>query len=278
MTAFDDLVASLLDELFALRPDLATAVGDPRYDDRWPDTSEAGRQERLAFAARWTATFSALEAATLAADEQVDRDLVLGELAALRFTEAELRQETWDPLAWVYLLGMGLLPLTTRDFAPLHVRLASMAGRLEGIPRIIADAQETLGSGSRPVSRLHAEVAGQRISGIADLGRGAVAVAEAAAPNDPDVAAVLPRLRAAADAAETVLTAIGRHLAAEVAPSAKGDAALGYDLFAAKLRHTLQDPAATPEAVLARAEAEFAAVRAEMVRIAREIWPAWRPD
>ena len=278
MTAFDDIVASLLDELFALRPDLATAVGDHRYDDRWPDTSEAGRQERLAFAARWTATFSALEAATLAADEQVDRDLVLGELAALRFTEAELRQETWDPLAWVYLLGMGLLPLTTREFAPLHVRLASMAGRLEGIPRIIADAQETLGSGSRPVSRLHAEVAGQRISGIADLGRGAVAVAEAAAPNDPDAAAALPRLRAAADAAETVLTAIGRHLAAEVAPSANGDAALGYDLFAAKLCHTLQDPAATPEAVLARAEAEFAAVRAEMVRIAREIWPAWRPD
>ncbi len=278
MTAFADLVASLLDELFALQPDLATAVGDHRYDDRWPDTSEAGRQERLAFAARWTATFSALEAAMLAADDQVDRDLVLGELAAFRFTEAELRQETWDPLAWVYLLGMGLLPLTTREFAPLHVRLASMAGRLEGIPRIIADARETLGSGSRPVSRLHAEVAGQRISGIADLGQGAVAAAEAAAPNDPDVAAVLPRLRAAADAAETVLTAIGRHLAAEVAPSARGDAALGYDLFAAKLRHTLQDPAATPEAVLARAEAEFAAVRAEMVRIAREIWPAWRPD
>ena len=29
--------------------------------------------------------------------------------------------------------------------------------------------------------------------------------------------------------------------------------------------------------MLARAEAEYAAVRAEMVRIARDIWPAWRP-
>jgi uncharacterized protein (DUF885 family) len=277
VTVFADLVESFLEELFELRPDVATAVGDHRFDDRWPDTSEAGRHARLAFADRWTATFQGLEAAELTPAERIDRDLVLGELASFRFSEAELHELAWDPLAWVYLLGMGLLPLTTREFAPLHVRLASVAGRLEGIPRIIADAQATLGSGSRPVSRLHAEVAGRRISGIADVGRGAVEVAEAAAPNDLDVASVLPRLRAAADVAGAVLAAIGEHLATEVVPSAQGDAPLGYDLFAAKLRHTLQDPAVTPEAVLARAEAEFAAVRAEMVRIAGEIWPRWRP-
>jgi uncharacterized protein (DUF885 family) len=278
VTAFGDIVAQFLDELFVLQPDVATAVGDHRYDDRWPDTSDVGRLVRLVFADRWTATFQGLDAGSLTPDERIDRDLVLGELAALRFGEAELHELAWDPLAWVYLLGMGLLPLTTREFAPLHVRLASMAGRLEGIPRIIADAQATLGSGPRPVSRLHAEVASRRIAGIADLGRGAVAAAEAAAPTDPDIFALLPRLRAAADTSETVLAAIGRHLATEVVPSATGDAALGYDLFAAKLRHTMQDPAVTPEAVLARAEEEFVAVRAEMVRIAREIWPQWRPD
>ncbi len=277
MTTFADLVGQFLDELFVLQPDVATAVGDHRFDDRWPDTSEAGRQARLAFADRWTATFEGLDTHGLNADERIDRDLVLGELAALRFAEAELREDTWDPLAWVYLMGMGLLPLTTREFAPLHVRLASVAGRLEGIPRIIADAQARLGSGPRPVSRLHAQVACRRIAGVADLGRGAVTEAEATAPGDPAVAAVLPRLRAAAAQAESVLASIGRHLATDVVPAATGDAALGYDLFAAKLRHTVQDPSITPEAVLARAEAEFAAVRSEMVRISREIWPTWRP-
>jgi len=278
VTAFAELVGQFLDELFALQPDIATAVGDHRFDDRWPDTSETGRQARISFADRWTTTFDGLEAADLTTDESIDRDLVLGELAAARFGDMELHELAWDPLAWVYLLGMGLLPLTTREFAPLHVRLASVAGRLEGIPRIIGDAQETMGSGSRPVSRLHAEVASRRIAGIADLGRGAVAEAEAAATTDSDVAAVLPRLRAAATRAGTVLDAIAEHLATEVVPSATGDAALGYDLFAAKLRHTLQDPTVTPEAVLVRAEAEFAAVRAEMVRIAGEIWPRWRPS
>ncbi|MHB8891096.1 MAG: hypothetical protein ACYC65_03535, partial [Candidatus Limnocylindrales bacterium] len=77
MTPFTDLVAQFLDELFVLQPDVATAVGDHRLDDRWPDTSEAGRQARLAFADRWTATFEGLVGTVLTADERIDRDLVL---------------------------------------------------------------------------------------------------------------------------------------------------------------------------------------------------------
>jgi uncharacterized protein (DUF885 family) len=104
-----------------------------------------------------------------------------------------------------------------------------------------------------------------------------VAAAEAAAPDDPEVAALLPRLRSASETAAEALDAFGRHLLDQVVPNARGDAALGPALFAAKLRHTLRDPGATPQALLERAEREFAAVRAEMVRIAREAWPAWRP-
>lgn len=177
----------------------------------------------------------------------------------------------------MYLLGIGLHPLLSRDFAPLTERLASAAARLEGIPRLLEDARSVIGSvASRPVSRLHAEVAGRRIAGIAGLGREAVELAEAAA-GDPAVAALLPRLRAAAGAAAAAIDAFAAHLAEHVIPGARPDAAIGRELFAAKLRHTLRDEEATPEAVLARAEAEFAAVRAEMVRIAREIWPSWRP-
>jgi uncharacterized protein (DUF885 family) len=278
VTAFADLVAAFLEELFELQPDLATAAGEHRFDDRWPDTSEVGRQARLAFGDRWAAAFEDLDAADLTDDERIDRDLVLGELEELRFAEAELRQDAWDPLAWVYLIGGGLYPLTAREFAPLGARLASFAGRLEGIPAVIGNAQQVLGSNpGHPVSRLHAEVAARQIGGIGALVRGAVAQAEAAAPADPAVAAILPRLRAAAIQAEAVLAAIGGHLATEVAPKAVGGHALGGDLFARKLRHTMRDPVVTPEAVLARAEAEFAAVRAEMVRIARSIWPEWRP-
>ena len=50
MPAFDVVVAAFLEELFALQPDVATAVGDHRHDDRWPDMSEAGHAARVAFA------------------------------------------------------------------------------------------------------------------------------------------------------------------------------------------------------------------------------------
>ena len=278
MPAFPDLVAHFLDELFVLQPELATAVGDHRYDDRWPDTSAVGRRARLAFIDRWSATFEDLDDAILVADDRIDRDLILGELAASRFSEAVLREDTWDPLGWVYLMGASIHPLLARDFAPLAVRLASVTGRLEGIPRIIEDARAVLGSNpARPVSKLHAEVAAQRVGGIAGLGHAAVALAESAAADSAEVAALLPRLRAAAARADTLLAEIGEHLATVVAPNATGSPILGRELFAAKLRHTLRDPAVTPEAILARAEAEHAAVRAEMVRIAGEIWPRWRP-
>ena len=48
MTAFDDLAARFLDELFAADPVTATMIGDHRFDGRWPDTSDAGRFARLA--------------------------------------------------------------------------------------------------------------------------------------------------------------------------------------------------------------------------------------
>ena len=62
MTAFANLVAQFLDELFELQPEIATAVGDHRFDDRWPDMSEAGRLARLALVDRWAELFEGLDA------------------------------------------------------------------------------------------------------------------------------------------------------------------------------------------------------------------------
>ena len=278
MSAFNDLVAAFVDALFVLQPLHATGVGDHRFDERWPDMSDAGRRARLAAWDRWAAAFTALDPAGLGPEERFDRDLVLGELAGMRFAEAELREEAWDALSWVYMLGFGLHSLLARDFAPLAVRLASFAGRLEGIPRVIGDAQAVLGSHpTRPVSRLHARVAGDRIGGITGLVAEGLATAEAAAPTDAAVAALLPRLRAAAAVATGVLDGIGEHLRTNVAVAAQGSALLGPELFAAKLRHTLGDPGASPSAILERAEAEFDRVRAEMVRLARGAWSSFLP-
>ena len=91
------------------------------------------------------------------------------------------------------------------------------------------------------------------------------------------MALLLPELTRAADEAVAAIDAMARHLADEVVPNVSGPAELGEPLYTRKLRHTLRDPAITAAEVLARAEAEYAVVRGEMVRIARKIWPQWRP-
>ena len=276
MTDFRARIDALLREYFELHPTAATAIGEHTYDDRWPDVTEAGRVARLAFIERWLAELHACE--SLSADDAIDRDLLVMELEAERFAETDLREESWNPLEWVYLLGGGLFPLIAREFAPLAARLASVAGRLDGVPAVVDGAIEALvGHGGRPVARFHAEKALEQLPGVLELADDAITAGEAAAATDPGVATVLPRVRTAAANARVAVDRFERHLRETVLPASDGDGRLGSALFAEKMRHTMRSDELTPERILARAEREFVAVRAEMVRIATELWPAWCP-
>ena len=275
MSEFSLRVAAFFEDLFRLNPVEATAVGMHAHDDRWPDLTETGRRERLRFLERWEAELRGFEDAALVPDERIDRDLILGEIAARRFAETELREECWDPLSWVLLLGSGLFPLLAREFASPAVRLASVAGRLEGIPVVLAAARDQLvGLAGRPVSRLHTETALKQIDGIAELADQALAAAEAAREGDPAVAGLEPRLRSAAEVATDALGAFRVHLVEQVLPRAEGEGRLGGQLYDAKLGHTLRS-GLDRAGIAARAEREFVAVRAEMIRLGRALWPSW---
>jgi uncharacterized protein (DUF885 family) len=279
MSEFERRFTDFFDEFITVHPTAATAAGDHRRDDRWPDGSEAGRQARLAFTERWLAEFAGLDAAGLSADEAIDRDLVTMDLEAQRFSDTELREDAWNPLDWVYLLGDGIFPLIAREFAPLADRLGSVAGRFEGMPALLDAARSGLvGQPGRPVGRFQTETALAQLPGIAELIGDALAEAERAAPDDAAVAAVQPRLEAAATAARGALAAFEGHLRDVVLPASEGDARLGPDLFARKMRHTMRSETLTPERILEAAHREFTAVRAEMVRLARDLWPTWRAD
>ena len=276
MTDFKGRLPAFLAETFRLNPTFATTIGEHAHDARWPDLTAAGRAERLAATDRWLAEFRAMT--DLAPDDEIDRDLLIGELEAARFADTELREDAWNPLEWVYLVGDGLFTLSAREFAPLADRLASTAGRLEGLPAVLEAARETLvGHGGRPVGRFQTEKALQQLAGIDALIDDAVAAATGAAAADERVAILVPRLSAAADTARAAVAAFGSHLRDAVLPSSEGEGRLGATLFAAKMRHTMRSETLTPERILAAAEREYVAVRGEMVRLARDLWPAWCP-
>jgi uncharacterized protein (DUF885 family) len=278
MPTFEDRFATFLDEYFSLHPTIATSIGDHRFDDRWPDVTEVGRQARLAFVDRWLAELGGLGEDSLSADQAIDRDLVVIELEAERFAETELRDETWDAMTWVYLFGDGIFTLIARDFAPLAERLASVAGRLEGLPVLLEGAKIALRGpeDGRPVGRFQTETALEQLPGVAELIGDALGDAERAAPDDPAVAALRPRLEAAAAAARSALADFEAHLRDDVLPRSDGEGRLGAELFARKMRHTMRSDSLTAERILSAAQREFDAVRAEMVRLARELWPRWR--
>jgi uncharacterized protein (DUF885 family) len=289
MTPFSDTFTAFLDAFVELDPVAATSIGDHRHDGRWPDLSPAGHENRLAFIDRWLSTFEGMADGDLSPDEGIDRDLVIGELVAWRFDETELREDTWNPLEWVYLLGSGIFPLLARDFAPLADRLESVAARLETLEEVTDAARERLvgagagagvgvGAGAgRPVGRFQTENALEQLPGISELIDEALAEAERAEAEDEDVRSLRLRLDAAAATARHALGAFELHLRHTVFPTSEGESRLGTDLFARKMRHTMRSEALTPERILEAAEREYGAIRAEMVRLARDLWPTWRP-
>jgi uncharacterized protein (DUF885 family) len=279
VSSFSNRIDTFLAEFFRLNPLAATAAGMHEHDHQWPDLTEAGRVVRLAFAERWAGVFGAIQAGELDRDEAVDRALLLLVLDEMRFDDEELCQLAWDPLEWVYLLGAGIFPLIAREFAPLAQRLVSIAGRLEGLPAVVDAARASLigTPDGRPVSRLHAETALSQLPGIGELIGDALGEAESAAPNDPAVAALLDRVRTAARNATDAVAQAEGFLRDEVLARSTGEGRLGPGLFTAKLRRTLRDAELTPARILNRAAREADAVRTEMVRLARDAWPAWCP-
>ena len=270
---FRAVVDDLLDGFFAHYPVLATEKGNHDHDDRWDDLSDAGRRSRLAWIGEAAQRLEGLDDGTLARDDAIDRRILLQQLAGMRFYEETLDEGSWQPLMYVYIFGGGLFGLLAREFAPIEQRLRSAAGRLRALPAALEQVRARLEAGGpRPVSQLHAQKAVERLPGVLELVD--TAVEEASKLDD---ATLLDEVSAAADEARPALAAFGDWLRDELQAKATGDFRLGAELYAQKFRHALKTDM-TPDQLRDRAASAYDEVRAEMHRLARELWPQWMAD
>ena len=277
VTPFEQVLHRFLDEVFTAYPSWATAVGYHLLDDRWEDASDEGRQARLRMFERNRAAFEALPETELSRDEAIDRGIVLELLDKMRFDDDVLRAASWDPLQHVYMLGNGFFGLLAREYGPWAHRGSALLHRLRGLPAFLDAAQRSLtGLSDRPVSLLHTETALSQLPGVAELIDDGIAEARrrAEAGDEPDL---LPALEAEAGRAKAALDTFRAALDSEVRARAEGEGRLGPELYQQKLRHTLSSDLGYEE-LRARAWADYRKVRAEMVRLARELWPEWLPD
>jgi uncharacterized protein (DUF885 family) len=253
---FASLASEYLDDRAQRHPDLATGLGDHRFDDRLPDPSEQALADERHGLDGWAARLDAIDVTALSAEHRVDAAMMTESLARRVFELDELREHTWNPLH--ANPGRAIYQLLARDFAPLPERLASVAGRLSQIPATLAEARGQLGA----MPKVHTETAiGQFDGTIALVSKQVDAALEAA----PSSGALLDRVRPKA------LEALAEHrgwLSARLSEAdGFADPRIGPERFARKLSLTLS-AAADADAILARAQADLDRVSEEIAEVA----------
>ncbi|MCM0676972.1 DUF885 domain-containing protein [Micromonospora phytophila] len=229
MEAFVPLAERIVEALLESRPGLATSAGDHRYDDRLPDLSADAVTADQGMLKEAADALSELDPDALDVEQQVDHALLTSFVDRALFELTEIRGHEWDPLR--HNPGPLLHALVARPYAPVEVRLESLAGRLAAVPDALATARATL----RDMPRVHAGTAVGQFTGTAALIRDEVPALLAQAPASYD--RVEPAATAAIAAIEEFVAWLRAGLAADADPGR--DPRLGRRRWEARLWHTL---------------------------------------
>jgi uncharacterized protein (DUF885 family) len=124
-------------------PVSATFMGLHQFDREMPDGSREAYLEDIQVMHRYLADFEALDQTVLPADKSLDRELAIHGLNLRLFEDETLR--LWEAMPdGVNTVGDALLPLFTRDFAPLEARLESITERLEKSPHFLEATKDRI--------------------------------------------------------------------------------------------------------------------------------------
>jgi len=261
---FATLAQQYLDDRGRRHPELATELGDHRFDAQLPTQSAAALAAERRALSRWAEALAGLDTGALTAEHQVDAAMLANDIERQIFELDELHEQTWNPL--LANPGRAIYQLLARDFAPLPERLASLAGRLAEVPATLTAARDLLG----PMPRVHLETAIGQFSGTINLITTVLEAALAAAPDAGRQGQDLAGAREAALAAVTEHRAWLEARLEDTPADGFADPRLGAKRFARKLSLAL-NAQADADAILARAHADLDRVSQEISAVAADI-------
>ncbi len=244
-----------LGEYLELSPVEATIAGEHRWDAMWPDLTPAGDAKRHAFLER---ALGEIPHGTLSQQHQIDATLIADEIKFGLFALDELKDLDHSPVRYTGIIGEGFDPLVNRTFGTPASRLASVIGRLEGLPAVIAAAKQRL----QHPSQVTTETAITQTAGLIDL------VEKDIPARFPDGGA---KLDAARKQAQTALADFKTFLEKDLLARSDGSFRLGRELFAKKLAFVLEDDVDI-DAIAKSARELLAKTQEEMVDTAKQIW------
>ena len=141
MPAFVD---DYFNALFDWFPSYGTSVGFHQYDTKFEDLSANAHARRIQKLKDLRAQLGRISRASLNNDDQVDADVLQGQIDG-ELLELETLQ-TWrkNPMNYVGLPGGSIDSLMKRDFAPAPERLRSVISRLKAVPAMLQAMEQNV--------------------------------------------------------------------------------------------------------------------------------------
>ncbi len=262
---FETLALEYVEDLLAMNPEVATALGDHRYDHRLNDYTLGGVQRNLEREREFRDRLAEIDVAQLDDVNAIDYRILQARIESSIFAIEDLREHEWNPLQ--YNVGGAIYALLARDFAPLEERLRDVKERLEALPAALEAAKTNL----RNPPAIHTETAILQNAGTLSLvGEDLNGFLELAPTMRQQIE---PAQRAAMEA----LQAFGEWLESDLLPRSNGDFRLGGQKFRAKLAHTLDSDLSMGD-ILARAERSLTETQNAIYETALPLYREYVPD
>jgi hypothetical protein len=262
---FVTVANAYVEDMLKANPEAATTLGDHRYDAQLTDRSASAIAAQTQMNKDYLQKLAAIDPKSLSQTNQIDYTILKSNLERGVFENEELKEQEWNPI--YYNMGSAIFALVARDFAPLDQRLASLKGRLQQIPNVIAAAKANL----KNPPEMHTKTAIQQNQGNIGLIRDDLTQFVS---QSPAMEKELAPVRAAAVAA---LEEYGQWLEKDLLPRSTGDFRLGDALWRKKLRFSL-DSDLSKEEIYTRAQADLKATQQAMYATALPLFKAYFPE
>jgi uncharacterized protein (DUF885 family) len=228
-------------------------------DSLLDDMSADGIARQRTFYAEWRERFrTETPVASLEPEDAADWQLIDDQIGLNLLEFDKIQSYKHNPTVAVELIGNGLFLPLTQDYAPLEARLGQVLDRVMEIPHFLAQVQPYIAD----CDPVWIKTAVEENDGNIDL------IQTTLKQQIPAGSDLQTRYEQVTPAAIASLKNYSEYLANVVAKRAKtGTWRLGKPLYDEKFRLVMETPV-TPEQVLADAEAEMKAVRAEMLQLA----------
>ncbi|MGI8437009.1 MAG: DUF885 domain-containing protein [Chthoniobacterales bacterium] len=264
---FEKLAGDYIESMLRTHPEGATELGDHRFDGQLTDYSAETRAKELAEDKAVLEKLNAFpDVASLTGPNGVDFRILKENVEGAIFELEELKEADWNPLVYNQSLANGLYVLIAREFASPQERIPSIRQRMEGVPKVIAQAKANL----KHSPKIYTETAIEQAQGAISFVRLGLDPVLDRAPQMKKELAPLQEKTAKA------LEDYKKWLEQNLLPRSDGDFRLGEEKFRKKLRFSLASDLSMEE-IMKAAEADLVATQNAIYETALPIFQKANP-